>query len=109
MSKSVKWQRLLYAGLAAWFAATVLAVPAACQSPPNAVAAQAPPAVSAGAEAAPLVFWNRTIFVFRSSFQQLGPDHRAAGAKTRIEALPEFGPWTIDGHACRRLVPSAEF
>jgi len=95
MSKSVKWQRLLGAGLAAWFAATVLAPPAACQSPPNAVAAQAPPAVSAGAEAAPLVFWNRTIFVFHSSFQQLGPDQRAAGARTRIEALPEFGPWSI--------------
>jgi small-conductance mechanosensitive channel len=95
MSKSVKWQRLLCAGLAAWFAATVLAPPAACQSPPNAVAAQAPSAMSAGAEAAPLVFWNRTIFVFHSSFQQLGPDQRAAGARTRIEALPEFGPWTI--------------
>jgi small-conductance mechanosensitive channel len=95
MSKSVKWQRLLKAGLAVWFAATVLTPPAACQSPPNPVAAQAPTAVSAGAEAAPLVFWNRTIFVFRSSFQQLGPDQRAAGARTRIEALPEFGPWTI--------------
>ena len=95
MSKSVKWQRLLYAGLAAWFAATVLSVPAACQSPPDAVAAEAPPAVSAGAEA-PLVFWNRTIFVFRSSFEQHSPTQRAAGAKTRIEALPEFGPWTIE-------------
>jgi hypothetical protein len=94
MSKSVKWQRLLYAGLAAWFAATVFAVPAVCQSRPDAVAAEALPTVSAGAEA-PLVFWNRTIFVFRSSFQQLGPDQRAAGARTRIEALPEFGPWTI--------------
>ena len=95
MSKSVKWQRLICAGLAAWFAATVLAPPAACQSPPNAVDAQAPSAVSAGAEAAPLVFWNRTIFVFHSSFQQLGPDQRAAGARTRIEALPEFGPWSV--------------
>jgi small-conductance mechanosensitive channel len=95
MSKSAKWQRLLKAGLAAWFAATVLSLPAACQSPPNVMAAEAPPAVSAGSEA-PLVFWNRTIFVFRSSFEQNNPTQRAAGAKTRIEALPEFGPWAIE-------------
>ncbi len=40
--------------------------------------------------------WNRTIFVFRSSFEQLSPAQRAAGAKTRVEALPEFGPWAIE-------------
>ena len=94
MSKSVEWQRLLYAGLAAWFAATLFAVPAVCQSQPDTVAAKVPSAASADEEA-PLVFWNRNIFVFRSSFQQLGPTHRAAGAKTRLEALPEFGPWSI--------------
>ena len=107
MSKSVKWQRLLKAGLAAWFAATVLSPPAACQSPPNAVAAEAPPAVSAGSEA-PLAFWNRTIFVFRSSFEQNNPTQRAAGAKTRIEALPSSGPGP-SRPGLRRLVPSAEF
>ena len=80
MSKSVKWQRFLCATGAAWFAATVLAVPAVCQSPPETMVAKAPSAVSAGTEA-PLVFWNRTIFVFRSSFQQLSPDLRAAGAE----------------------------
>jgi small-conductance mechanosensitive channel len=80
--------------MAAWFAATVLAVPAVCQSPPDAVTAKAPPAVSAGAEAS-LVFWNRTIVVFRSPFEQLGPEQRAAGAKARIDNLPEFGPWKI--------------
>ena len=95
MSTSVKWHRFLCAAVVAWLTAIVLAVPAACQNPPNAAAAKAPPAVSPGAEA-PLMFWNRTIFVFRSSFEQLSPDHRAAGAKTRIEALPEFGPWAID-------------
>jgi len=94
MSKSVEWQRLLYAGLAAWLAATLFAVPAVCQSQPDTVAAKVPSAASADEEA-PLVFWNRNIFVFRSSFQQLGPTHRAAGAKTRLEALPEFGPWSI--------------
>jgi small-conductance mechanosensitive channel len=95
MSTSVKWHRFLCAAVAAWFAATVLAVPAPCQNPPSAVAAKAPRPVSAGAET-PLVFWNRTIFVFRLSFEQLSPTQRATGAKTRIEALPEFGPWAID-------------
>ena len=56
---------------------------------------QSASAISAGTEA-PLVFWNRTIFVFRSSYEQLSPAQRAAGAEARIKALPEFGPWAID-------------
>ena len=94
MSKFLKWHRFLCASVAAWFAAIVLAVPVACQSPTDTAAAKAPSAVSAGPEA-PLVFWNRTIFVFRSPFEQLGPEQRAAGAKARIDALSEFGPWKI--------------
>src|SRR4030095_11147672 len=94
MSRSVKCHRFLCAAVAAWFAATVLAVPAVCQSPPDAVTAKAPPAVSSGAETS-RVFWTRTIVFFRSPFEQLGPEQRAAGAKARIDALPEFGPWKI--------------
>ena len=40
--------------------------------------------------------WNRTIFVFRSSFEQRSPAQRAAAAKERIEGLPQVGPWTIE-------------
>src|SRR5207247_2440370 len=34
-------------------------------------------------------------FGFRSPVDQLSPAQRAAGAKARVEALPEFGPWSI--------------
>src|SRR5262245_8032477 len=54
------------------------------------------PAAAAADEEAPLVVWNRTIFVFRVPFEQRSPTERAAGAKARIEALPEFGPWNIE-------------
>jgi small-conductance mechanosensitive channel len=64
------------------------------QNPPVARAAAKPLSAVAGNEA-PLVFWNRTLFVFRSSFEQLSPEQRAAGAQTRLVALPEFGPWNI--------------
>jgi small-conductance mechanosensitive channel len=47
-------------------------------------------------EEAPLVVWNRTIFVFRSSFEQRSPAQRAAAAKERIEALPEVASWTVE-------------
>jgi len=47
-------------------------------------------------EEASLVVWNRTIFVFRSSFEQRSPAQRAAAAKERIEGLPQVGPWTIE-------------
>jgi small-conductance mechanosensitive channel len=56
--------------------------------------AKAPSAASDGA-AVSLRIWNRTVFVFRSPFEQLGPEQRAAGAKARIDGLPEFGPWSI--------------
>src|SRR6185436_5844269 len=95
MSKSVKCHLFLCAAAVAWFTATVLSVPAACQTRPGTVAAKVPPTATGGPEAS-LVFWNRTIIVFRSPFQQLSPEQRAAGAKARIEALPEFGPWAID-------------
>jgi small-conductance mechanosensitive channel len=54
------------------------------------------PSAGGVVEEAPLVIWNRTIFVFRSSFEQRSPVQRAAAAEARIEALPEFGPWTIE-------------
>jgi small-conductance mechanosensitive channel len=47
-------------------------------------------------EEAPLVVWNRTIFVYRSWYQQNSPVARAARARERIEALPERGPWRIE-------------
>jgi small-conductance mechanosensitive channel len=93
MSKPVKWHRFLCAALVPWFA-SVLTVLAESPSSPATPAGGTPSAIVASTEA-PLVVWNRTIFVFRSSFQQLSPAERAAGAKTRIEALPDFGPWSI--------------
>jgi small-conductance mechanosensitive channel len=93
MWKSLEWQRFLCATATAWFAA-VFPVLAVSQGPPDTAAAETPSAVGVGEEA-PLVVWNRTIFVFRSSFEQLSPAQRAAGAKARVEALPEFGPWSL--------------
>jgi len=94
MLKTAKSYRFLFAVLTAWFA-IVLVVSAAPQHPSDAPANKAPADVSPGTEA-PLEVYNRTIFVFRSSFQQLSPAQRAVAAKTRIEALPEFGPWNVE-------------
>src|SRR5437773_3333363 len=93
MLKSVKWPWFLCAAVAVCFA-SVMPVLGATQGPPATVAAKTPSAVSVGAEAR-LVVWNRTIVVFRSPLEQLSPAQRAAGAKARVEALPEFGPWSI--------------
>jgi small-conductance mechanosensitive channel len=78
----------------AWLFVSVLTV-LAVQNPSEVQAAETP---SAGdvVEEAPLVVWNRTIFVFRAPFEQRSPAQRAAAAKARVEALPEFGPWTIE-------------
>lgn len=86
--------RFFFAALVLW-SATLLPVLEA-QNPPVAQAAEAPATVAVGEEA-PVVFWNRTIIVFRSYFDQLSPAQRAAGAKARLEALSEFGPWNIAG------------
>ena len=73
------------------FLVAVLTVPAIQYLP----AAETPSAGNV-VEEAPLVVWNRTIFVFRSSFEQRSPAQRAAAAKQRIEGLPEVGHWTIE-------------
>src|SRR5262245_12137235 len=72
-----------------------LVVILAVQAIQNLPAAETPSAARL-VEEAPLVVWNRTIFVFRSSFEQRSPAQRAAAAQERIEALPEVGPWTIE-------------
>ena len=92
MLKSWKGRQSLLAALVSLLvtAFTVLAV----QNQPEVQAAETP-AVGVGEEA-PLVVWNRTIFVFRSAFEQRSPAQRASEAKARVEALPEFGPWTIE-------------
>jgi small-conductance mechanosensitive channel len=78
----------------AWLFVAVLTVPAV-QNLSEVRAAETPAAESV-VEPAPLVVWNRTIFVFRAPFEQRSPAQRAAEAKPRVEALPEFGPWTIE-------------
>src|SRR5262245_4810483 len=94
MLKPVKWHRFLCAALVAWFV-SLLTLLAASQSPPDTPAGRIPSDVGTATEA-PLMVWNRIIFVSRSSFQQFSPAQRAAGAKVRIEALPEMGPWNIE-------------
>ncbi|MBO0722387.1 MAG: mechanosensitive ion channel, partial [Blastocatellia bacterium] len=47
-------------------------------------------------EAAPLIFWNRKITIFRASYDQLNPAERAANAAARLEALPEQSTWKVD-------------
>jgi small-conductance mechanosensitive channel len=93
MLKSTKWHRYLFIALTAWFT-SVLALSAASSSA-DAAADKASSNVRPEAEA-PLEVYNRTIFIFRAPFQQLSPTQRAVAAKTRIEALPEFGPWNVE-------------
>jgi hypothetical protein len=48
-------------------------------------------------EAAPLIFWNREITVFRAYSEQLSPAQRATNAIARIEALLEDGTeWKVE-------------
>ncbi len=50
-------------------------------------------------EAAPLIFWNRKITVFRANYEHLSPAQRAANAEARIEALPEVAPeWRVEAN-----------
>jgi small-conductance mechanosensitive channel len=93
MLKSWKGRQPFFAALVSLLATSFTVL--AAQNPPDQQAAETPSTVSVGVEA-PLVVWNRTIFVFRSSYEQLSPAQRAIGAKTRVEALPEFGPWAIE-------------
>ncbi|HLC15723.1 MAG TPA: hypothetical protein VJL89_05800 [Thermodesulfovibrionia bacterium] len=44
----------------------------------------------------PLVFWNRTITVFRAPLFGLKPEQRVATVIQRLEALPLSGKWKID-------------
>jgi small-conductance mechanosensitive channel len=94
MLKSGRWHRVLCAAAVAWLL-TVSTALTVSQGPGVTPATKTPPDAGAGTEA-PLVVWNRTIFVFRAPFQELSPAQRAAGAKIRVEALPEFGPWHIE-------------
>jgi small-conductance mechanosensitive channel len=60
---------------------------------PNTGSAQATTSTS---EAAPLVFWNRQITIFRSSINQLSPADRATRARERLASLPsEASEWRI--------------
>src|SRR5262245_25389669 len=48
-------------------------------------------------EAAPLVYWNRKITVFRAYYEQISPAQRATNAAARIAALPEVATeWNVE-------------
>jgi small-conductance mechanosensitive channel len=96
MLKSRKGGQSLFATVA-WLFVTVLTMLAVGNL--SEVQAAETPSAEGVVEEAPLVVWNRTIFVFRAPFEQRSPAQRAAAAKTRVEALPEFGPWTIETKA----------
>ena len=64
MWKYLKWHLFFCAALAAWFL-TLLTVLAVSENPPEMQAGKTSSNVGVGTEA-PLVVWNRTIFVFRS-------------------------------------------
>jgi small-conductance mechanosensitive channel len=59
----------------------------------------APAAV--GAEAAPLVFWNREITVFRASWGRMPPRERADDVAARLGRMPIVGPWDIQTQEAR--------
>ena len=92
MLKSVKSWKAQFLVLVSMLVTGLIAL--AAQNLSELQAAERPAA--AADEEAPLVVWNRTIFLFRVPFEQRSPAERAAGAKARIEALPEFGPWNIE-------------
>ena len=53
-------------------------------------------ASSSTGEAAPLMFWNRPITVFRAYINQQSPAERAANARARLAELPATAPeWRI--------------
>ena len=66
-------------------------------APSNAaVPASEPKQQSAVGAPARVVFWNREITTFRSYFDALSPEERAAKAVERLRALPEVAPeWRI--------------
>ncbi|MCI0660520.1 MAG: mechanosensitive ion channel family protein [Acidobacteria bacterium] len=54
-------------------------------------------------EAAPLIFWNREITVFRAYYEQISPAQRATNAAARIAALPEVATeWTVEANEAVR-------
>jgi small-conductance mechanosensitive channel len=50
-------------------------------------------------EAAPLIFWNRKITVFRAYYENVSPAQRAANAAARLEALPDVATeWKVEAN-----------
>ncbi len=79
--------------------ATCLPGAAQTQTAPSREAAPARSEVHQSGDAAPLIFWNRRITVFRAYFDQLSPAQRATNAAARLAALPEnASEWKVEAN-----------
>jgi small-conductance mechanosensitive channel len=77
--------------------ATCLSGAAHTQTAPSRDGAAATPVVHQTGDAAPVIFWNRQITVFRAYYDQLSPAQRATNAAARLTALPETASeWKIE-------------